>query len=361
MKIGIITLFDSNNFGNKLQNVALQNILRQYADEVVTIKNKPTFKSIKEKIFRASPLAESALINFLVGKRRKAAILRYTRKYINTSRKCYSYEKNYNYPPEGCDYYCAGSDQIWNPELGRTGGFNYLNFNKKNKNFSYAASFGVSKIENENVELVEKGLSNIGFISVRENSGAKIVRALTNRNDVAVLIDPTLYFDKKVWEKMARKPKKFPKNKYMLLYFLGEISDTRKKELVIFSKLHDLEIVDVMNRTSKLYAIGPDEFLYLIQHAQMTCTDSFHASVFSFIFDIPLAIFDRAGKVPDMGSRLVTLTNKFHLEKCMIKDDKLSDTLFQVSYAEGKKILRKERQKADCFLDRVFQNDKNEC
>ena len=51
MKIGIVTLFDSTNFGNKLQNYALQEILKQYAEDVVTIKNKPFPKSLKEKIY----------------------------------------------------------------------------------------------------------------------------------------------------------------------------------------------------------------------------------------------------------------------------------------------------------------------
>lgn len=354
MKIGIVTLFDSTNFGNKLQNYALQEILKQYAKEVITIKNKPFPKNLKERIFRTSSLAESVLINKSFGKKRKAAILGFANKYIETSSKCYFYDKKYTVKPENCDYYCAGSDQIWNPELGRSGGFSYLDFSPIEQNFSFSASFGVSSIQTQYKNDVENGLKNIGKISVREEAGLKIVNELSGRKDAEVLIDPTLYISEEKWANIAKKPDGFKECKYLLTYFLGGVSEKRKKKIENFARQYQLRILDVMNPNSKFYAIGPDGFIYLIKNARFVCTDSFHASVFSFIFNIPLAILIREGTGANMGSRLETLANKFAFSDRLVLDDNLDEHLMNVDYNKGKLILEEERRKVDNFLNDVF-------
>ena len=354
MKIGIVTLFDSTNFGNKLQNYALQEILKRYTKEVITIKNKPSPKNLKEKLLRTTPLAESVFINKFFGKRRKAEILRFANKYIASSLKCYYYDRTYEVKPEKCDYYCVGSDQIWNPDLGRISGFNYLNFSPREQNFSFAASFGISSIQNQYKNDVVEGLRNIRKVSVREEAGLKIVRELSGRKDAEVLIDPTLYISEEEWAIVAKKPDKFRKCKYLLIYFLGCVSEIRRKRIENFAMQYQLKILDVMNPNSRFYAIGPDEFVYLIQNADFVCTDSFHASIFSFIFDIPLAILMREGTGANMGSRLETLANKFGFSDRLIFDDHFDGRLIDVDYSEGKYILEEERRKVDRFLNDVF-------
>lgn len=354
MKVGIVTLFDSNNFGNKLQNYALQEILKQYADEVITIKNKPTPKCIKERIFRTSPLAESVFVNNVFRKKRKALILGFANKYIKTSSKCYFYDRQYDVEPEKCDYYCAGSDQIWNPNLGRTNGFNYLDFSSPEKNFSFSASFGISEIQDQYKMQVKEGLSHIGRISVREDAGLKIVSDLSGRSDAEVLIDPTLCIGINEWTAIAKRPSFFEEGKYLLMYFLGEISEERRKKIEKFAIDHKMVIIDVMKENSEFYAIGPDEFIFLINHASFVCTDSFHASVFSFVFNTPLAIFMREGVGANMGSRLEMLANKFHLTERLIFDNELKTRFLNVNYEEGKKVLEQERRKVNRFLEGVF-------
>ena len=61
MKTGIVSIFDNNNYGNRLQNYALQQTLAKYAKETVTIKNKPYFSG-KSRLARVLPLAESVLL-----------------------------------------------------------------------------------------------------------------------------------------------------------------------------------------------------------------------------------------------------------------------------------------------------------
>ena len=53
-------------------------------------------------------------------------------------------------------------------------------------------------------------------------------------------------------------------------------------------------------------SVGPSGFISLIQHAQHVVTDSYHAAVFSCIFETPLTVIERVGR-PEMFSRMETL------------------------------------------------------
>ena len=180
MKVGIVTVFDNNNHGNRLQNYALQQVLAHYADQVVTMKNKPWY-SKKSRIARMLPLAESAFLNRVLGMERRAKIVEFTNRHIQLSRGCYWYDKCGQAPKKAdcCDVYCAGSDQIWNPTMGRRGTFDYLMFAPAERTFSYAASFGIDEIPEQYRSAVAEGLKHIRHISVREDAGKQIVEGLT--------------------------------------------------------------------------------------------------------------------------------------------------------------------------------------
>lgn len=61
----------------------------------------------------------------------------------------------------------------------------------------------------------------------------------------------------------------------------------------------------------ELYSAGPGEFISLIRHATLVCSDSFHCIAFSIIFSRPFVVYERQGKANYMASRLETLLNKF--------------------------------------------------
>ncbi|MFR2767096.1 MAG: polysaccharide pyruvyl transferase family protein [Thomasclavelia sp.] len=70
-----------------------------------------------------------------------------------------------------------------------------------------------------------------------------------------------------------------------------------------------------MNSNNVEYTSGPSEFLYLIHHAKLVCTDSFHACVFSILFDTQFYVFERENEIISMNSRIDTLLRKFDLEE----------------------------------------------
>ena len=112
-------------------------------------------------------------------------------------------------------------------------------------------------------------------------------------------------------------------------------------------------VINLMDPKSPYYAIGPDEFIYLIKNADCVSTDSFHGSVFSFLYERPLLIWPRQGSADDMSSRLKTLTEKFALGDCLVREN--TPTAFpEANYAQGFERLELERKKTDAYLRAVF-------
>ena len=357
MKIGIVTIFDNNNQGNRLQNYALQEMLGRYSGTVETIKNKPQRKSLKQRLMSASFLAESPCVNRMVGKRRKAEMLWFNKKHLKISRQSVCCEDAFRVLKEKCDMYCSGSDQIWNPAIGRANLFDFLGFADRERTFSYAASFGIDEIPEQYKEAVRKGLQHIKYISVREDAGKRIVEELTGRTDVEVLVDPTMLLTTNEWDKILRKPKAPLPEKYILTYFLGPVSPDRRSAIRKKADQMGCEVIEVMDENGPFYAIGPDQFVYLIKNAQMVCTDSFHGSVFSFLYQRRLAIFDREGEGNNMGSRIDTFTTKFHLEGCRVRGNDLPENIPEPDYSAGYKTLVDEREKSRRFLSKVFHKE----
>lgn len=359
MKVGIVSIFDNNNHGNRLQNYALQQTLLKYADQVVTIKNKPYY-SKKSRIARMLPLAESVFFNRLLGMERRARIVGFSNRYIRLSRGCYWYDKGdvTLKKADRCDLYCAGSDQIWNPTMGRLGSFDYLGFAREDQTFSYAASFGIDEIAPEHQEAVGRGLKHMGQISVREDAGKQIVEALTGRTDAQVLVDPTMLLTAEEWDRVITKPKAEVPEKYVLTYFLGKVSEQRRAAVLEKARQMDCQLIEIMDPNGPFHQVGPDEFVWLIKNARLVCTDSFHGSVFSFLYGRPFAVFGRQGKGPDMGSRLKTFAAKFSLEFCLAEGDTLPELPAEPDYDLGYTALEAERNKSKAFLEQVFQKTK---
>lgn len=356
MKVGIVTIFDNENLGNRLQNCALHYVLERYADTVLTIKNKPKHSSCIQNLCSALPWAESILANKLLGKTRKVCFLRFNEANIRTSRKCYWSNVNNSglKKADRCDRYCVGSDQIWNPMNGRGGSFDYLAFASSKKTFSYAASFGIDEIPEQHRAAAAEGLKHIRHISVREDAGRKIVEDLTGRTDAQVVVDPTMLLTVQEWDQVISKPRGDVPQNYVLTYFLGAVSEDRKAAIQARAKALGCELIELMDRNSPFYAVGPDEFVWLIKHAKYICTDSFHGSVFSFLYGRPFAIFAREGKGPDMGSRMKTFLSKFSLENCAVAGNVLPEYAEYPDYSAGYAVLEEERTKSTAYLNKVF-------
>ena len=199
------------------------------------------------------------------------------------------------------DAVLSGSDQLWSPAGLPTNFFNLMFVPSHIRKISYASSFGTSNIPFYQETRTRQYLERIEFISVRENSGKKIVDGLTNRN-VPVVLDPTMLFDKSDWECFI--PVKNSQNTpYVFAYFLGE-NPGHRKIVTEFARQKGLKLVALKHLDRFIKAdvnfgdetpngVGAEEFVNLIRHAEYVFTDSFHGSVFSILHHKKFVTFNR--------------------------------------------------------------------
>lgn len=370
-KIAILTINDYNNYGNRLQNYAIQEVIKSLGFQVETIVHKRSTNNnsssinFKNKLQKFFSLPSKEKYELIITK----AYYYFNKKSINERIKVfkqftlnYIFETNFNITnndiPEDLDkkydFFITGSDQVWNPILGFGESIDFLTFAPEYKRIAYAPSFGISKIPENYVENYRKWISEMAYLSIREQAGADIIKNLTGR-DAIVLVDPTLMLCKEKWLSISRPAVKKPQKKYLLIYFLGDIPKENIRKINEIALKNDLEIVYIASLKDKArYAVDPAEFIDYINSANIMITDSFHGAIFSILLEKPFIIFDRLGKLPSMNSRIDTLLSKFKLESRKWENIKNANDIFNIDFSHIPPILEAERNKALNYLKKAL-------
>ena len=344
-KVNICTLTGNENYGNKLQHYALQ-----------TVIEKMGFK-VDSTLFIYDNYFKYVIKNLLKRLLKKVYPTRYIKFKKFDSNIKYSnnvYYRNKLHGREKYDYYVVGSDQVWNTTFPSFNLMYLLKNINEGKKISYAASFGIDYIKKEYLNDFSSELKKFNHISVREDSGVEIINKLDDSIETCVLIDPTLLLTGEVWSSLAEKPKILKHKKYILNYFLGELSEEKKEQIELIAKKENCLIINLLEKNDPFYFSGPSEFLWLEKNAFLICTDSFHSSVFGLLFNRPFVVFDREDKEEKMNSRLDTLLNKFNLKNRRYNGKKLTKENLNHDYSEAYKILEKERKKSKEFLENAL-------
>ncbi|MBV4423557.1 polysaccharide pyruvyl transferase family protein [Clostridium tyrobutyricum] len=368
-KVGIITITHGTNYGNRLQNFATQKVMEDLGFNAETIYNFYGNLSNKELIYRKFKkvikyifLSYLNLINKFISiknkkwyklyakLKRNQTFTKFNSKYIKfskfqTSGTKIPLELNSNY-----DYFVCGSDQIWNPYHSQSANLYFLTFTDYGKSIAFSPSLGVNDFPNKMKQSYIKWLSQIKYLSVREKAGADIINQLTGRN-VEVLVDPTLLLDKNEWLEISRKALCKPKNKYILVYFLGNKEKNYINRIKNIAKKNNMGIFNLLDINDvEKYSIDPSEFIDLIKDASLVCTDSFHGTVFSIIMKVPFIVFERKGKEVSMNSRIETLLSLFNLNSRLDKNVTPDKQIFNVNYENVDSILKIEKLKSIQYL-----------
>lgn len=350
-KIGIITMHDNNNFGNRLQNYAVQEILKKENIDTISLK----YERMYETKFKYKCKEKLRYIKCFLLKHYKIKKLKLFQEFntnIKLSSTVYNCQNIKKINEENIDQYIVGSDQVWNPNFGRLTDIELLNFTNKPK-IAFSASFGISELPNEYIEKTKHSLEEFKSISVREDAGEKIIEELGIKKNIEVLVDPTMLLSSNEWDKVSKKPNQLKYKKYILNYFLGQLPKEWEDEINRIAKENNCQLINILDKNDSLFVSGPSEFLYLEKNAFLICTDSFHSSVFSIIYDRPFVVFERQDKNVSMNSRLDTLLSKFHLENRRF-NGRISNDLLKCDYTEAKEILKKEKEKSVNFLKRAL-------
>lgn len=363
MKIAIITINDNDNYGNRLQNYALQQYLSNEIkiEKVDTIWYDPEY-TCKSQI---DIFSWKTWIKYLINWKNIKAYLK--KSYLKDNIRMYNIGKFTNRISTKFDfkikdnlgavydYFIVGSDQVWNPYSWARKEVDYenirfLKFASKEKRIAYAASIAIPEIPKDKEKFFKDSLNEMKAISMREKAGAELIKKLTGR-EVSVVVDPTILLSKEEWQKIELKPEWYSGEKYILTYFLGNPS------LVIenIAKKNNWKIYNLMDKDNfDLYTSRVEEFVYLINHAQLVATDSFHASVFSILMNTPFLVINRRQKgMADMTSRIDTLLELFGYQDRYIVNGKcdLSDKeILNMDFDNVKVIQEREIKRSTAYM-----------
>jgi len=253
--------------------------------------------------------------------------------------------------------FITGSDIIWQPALGSPNKM-FLDFAMYEDlpRVAYASSTGAKTLPEKYHKDYKRLLSGFRAISTREQNSADFFTELLGRK-VHKVIDPTLLHDKEFWSGFADRAQlgDVTKKKYILCYFV--MDDPRYWEYVkkVVKDNSDAEVVvlpmhysDEKSEYTVIKTGTAYEFLALIRNAEFIVTDSFHAGVFSFIFDKEFYVLKRARS--DEDEKFNDLVDRYGLRNRIITDESKFERLEEHDYSEGKQQLQKDREFAYEFL-----------
>lgn len=375
-KIGIITFYYKNyNYGGLLQAYALPTVLREkfhFDAEQISYNPVKGPQIKKEKGFYqiAICIVKKVLSKKLL--QRENAFEKFIQE-IPHSKKMYAYDS-----VKECgtlyDIFVCGGDQIWNDhknkyELKNTEIYTLQFAPKNKKKFSYAPSMAILETTECFQTVFSKGIEDFDAISIREEQSKEIIQKMITKS-IETVVDPVLLLSREDWEKILKEPK--IKEKYLLCYLLSDNIEQRKAVEKI-AKRENLKIVTMphilMNVVRKCdlffgdihdYISGPAEFLGLIKNAEMIITDSFHACVFSMIFEKKFGVFERNGRneIGNMNSRIYGFLKEYHLEAQLITVDQIikGEDIPNVDFSYAKQWHKKRKYESLNYLERVLKS-----
>lgn len=378
-KVGIVSCYFKHNYGSMLQSYATQQFLDSLGleNETINIEQNIDFGKGKKKYYI------SQIFNYKFIKSKLGMIKLKFDKKINKKlgeniairdKKYEEFKKNYKLTKPYLTYselteqskkyssVLVGSDQLWLP-VNVVANYYTLNWVPENINkISYSTSFGVSNIPKKYKEIYKEFLSRINFLSVRESKGCELVKELAGK-EAKLVCDPTLLLSKEDWMKVQYKDR-IINDKYILCYFLGNNIEHRKfverlkkkTGLKIVSLNHADEYVKYSDifADETPYDIGPLEWINLVQYAEFVCTDSFHGTIFSLIFNKNFFTFRRYSSSSKMStnSRIESLLDIVELKnRLLIGNEEIENNILtNINYSVVNEKITEFREESKKFL-----------
>ena len=391
-KVGIVSCYFQPNYGSMIQALATQMALNKtgYENETIDITGfSGEIRKAKIRYFARAALTSGILLTKL-GRvknavRKKISAGAYKR-HIQTRNERFTAfkEEHFHLSPrysslqelgeksrERYEAVLVGSDQLWLP--GNIAADYYtLNWAPEEINkIAYATSFGQRTLPGDTQAKAGAFLKRINHISVREEAGKELVKEMTGRT-VPVVCDPTLLFSGEEWLAIQKREPLIP-DRYVLCYFLGSNPAHRQfaKRLsretgcrtVVLPHIDEFVKADEEIGDELLYDADPGDFLNLIRNAAYICTDSFHCTVFSMLYEKEFFFFFRFPERDKRftNSRLDTLFSVTGVKNRLISGKEEADECLQrkIAYETVKQRLEKIRKKSYDYLKTALADEGN--
>ncbi|MGN0879276.1 MAG: polysaccharide pyruvyl transferase family protein [Oligosphaeraceae bacterium] len=282
--IGILTFHRPLNFGAVLQAYALLNTLAQLHPEadISILDLVPPFLRIPPAPWHK-----------FRKRAQQRAFLTFLSRHLPLSAK---QSDSITDLTDGLDTIVVGSDQVWNPDITQAAWKNYFldGIPDSIRACSYAASFGEGAerafppdIQNAMATLLKR----FDRISVREESGLDICRQL-GRPDAIHVLDPVLAADPHLFEPLLAEAS--PIQPAITSVLLDETAAQRRLLKQLGKQAgQPARLIAIRQRRlptpgiQRPYATAIPDYLAAIRNAPLVVTDSFHAVMFSLVFQRP--------------------------------------------------------------------------
>lgn len=358
MKIRTITCHDVYNLGASLQAYALQHYLFEHGHDVEIIDYKPDYLSNHYKLWNiGNPKFQKPIVwqfyNLaklpcrIKALPRKKVFDEFTAQYLKLTRRYNSFEELKADAPKA-DVYIAGSDQIWNTTFnnGNDPAF-YLDFGDCKK-ISYAASFATSELKPGSESFVKQKLKNFDTISVREDSGIKILESLGYTG--TTVVDPVFLLTKEQWHNIEDSTG--TGEDYILVYSFetkGTIQTIAERlSNLLNCKIFSIGPFELRYANKNFVNAGPRSFLSLIRNAKCVISNSFHASAFSMIYNKNFFVVKRED---GLNTRMSDLLLKYGIPQRLIGvEAKDCELIANIDYSPITDILEAEIEHSKKFL-----------
>ena len=362
MKIGILTMYRSGNYGATLQAYATKQAINEnnFGDaEIINYCSDAVKQKIDRRFIKKAGLFGTAVacVEKIYYHPRMKKVNAFIDSYAPSGqlKREDLAELNDRY-----DIFLSGSDQIWNPQI-QQGDYSYLlDFvNDPKKKRSYGSSFGTKIIDDEYKEDYKRLLSEYQRLTVRELAGVELIDELIGCKADLVL-DPTLLLTPEQWE--AKLPQSKFKRGYVFAYQMAHssliakvVSRARrnfgaKAVFVPFPILGVCKCRPALNLSSL-------EWLRAIHDSEFVVTDSFHGAVFSIIFRKQFYYIITSDTVRKRLSRLETLLDSLGISNRLIDDVEKCDFSDRINYDDVHEKLDALRERSLSILKELVTNE----
>ena len=275
-----------------------------------------------------------------------------------------------------CDTFMLGCDQVWNFTIAKSYGLNYyLDFaNSDKKRIAYASSFGheVSFTPLEKVAGVTRELQKFDAISVREESGVRVLKDEFGIKGTQVL-DPVFLLDENDYNELVKESNLDIQEDYMLAYILNPTDEIRESLLKISEK-KNLKLINILdgnpnkferfkkalNLPNTVSDITTQDWLYYIKNAKCVVTDSCHGASFAAIFGTPFVIINNENRG---AARFNSLSEMLDIKERYFTNPgeitKRCDLLETYDRNKHNKIISMEKQRSMTWLKEALQKPKD--
>ncbi|MNJ37669.1 Polysaccharide pyruvyl transferase [compost metagenome] len=332
MKIALVTIHDSTNYGAVLQAYATQTILSRFG-EVTIINYDNKYLSQQMKLLRFE-CTSHGLLKFAHDLLRLPFRMKQLGKFNTFFNKRMFLSKRmsaallFDGAAEEFDVYVCGSDQIWNPQVVNEHGViddvYFLAFAPEgSKKISYASSIGHHQFIGGDKRIVANLLHDFSAISLREADGVTMISEILEEKNIKHVLDPTLLLSDSEWREIVTVKNSDKVEKYILVYTVPR-SDLMRRAITYYKETLGIKVIGIDPMLKPIGPFdthvrdaGPEDFVELFSNAEFVVTDSFHGVCFSVNFGKPFVLVSPGKR----SNRMVSLFNLLGLNDRMVNSE----------------------------------------